>query len=55
MVRIVMERKALDALLTAHSSDVALEVSLDRARRHVQEGFHGNLTRYAKVLNLAHP
>ena len=55
MGRIVIERKALDALLMAHSSDIAVEMSLDRARRNVQEGLHGNTKRYAKELNLSHP
>ena len=44
--RIVIERKALDALLVAHSSDISTSVPLARARRHVSAGFHNDLSRF---------
>ncbi len=53
--RIVIERKALDALLVAHASDISTPVPLDRARRHVSVGFHTDLSRLESELSTSIP
>ena len=53
--RIFIERKALDSLLMAHSSDIASEVSLEWARRQVRTGRSIEASKYAQVLNLPAP
>ena len=53
--RIVIERRALDALLIAHSSDLLNKVPLRRARSQVSDGFHGNLRAFQTELGYTAP
>jgi large subunit ribosomal protein L4 len=53
--RIVIERKALDALLIAHSSDIVEKVPLDLARRHIQTELRGSLKRFESKLGTNFP
>ncbi|RMZ75915.1 hypothetical protein DV738_g5233, partial [Chaetothyriales sp. CBS 135597] len=55
MGRVVIERRALDALFVAHSSDIHLPVQLNLARLHAKEGWQGPTQRYAEELNVSGP